>query len=47
MDDVDKKFENIENKLTTTHYTIDDVLEQIEYIKTMFKGADIIEDLEN
>lgn len=47
MDELDKKFHLIEHKLTATHYTIDDVLEQIEYIKMMFKGTDIIEDLEN
>ena len=47
MDELDEKFHFIESKLTTTHYTIDDVLEQIEYIKMMFKGTDIIEDLEN
>jgi len=27
MDELDKKFQFIENKLTATHYTIDDVLE--------------------
>jgi hypothetical protein len=27
MDELDKKFQLIENKLTATHYTIDDVLE--------------------
>jgi hypothetical protein len=46
MDELDKNFLFIEDKLTAAHYTIDDVLEQIDYIKMMFKNSDIIEDLE-
>ena len=40
------KFEDIENKISTVHNQIDEVIKQIEYIKMLAKNEHIIDDLE-
>lgn len=44
--DLHGKYKAIEDKITATTTTVDEVIQQIEYIKVLAKDDHILEDLE-
>lgn len=42
---LDRAFAEIEQKITQTYYSIDDIIVQIEYIKMHYHNRDLVEDL--